>query len=565
MNKKGIVILPSLKNKLFYRRNFIITILLLIIFISVIWISLLQFRSPEVLPRNAKDNQFSAQRAEDYLKEFAIKPHPIGSKEHDRVRDYLMNTLTSLGVTPKIQKVENVNVGKNKVDIENIIARIPGKESSKAIMITAHYDTVSDSPGGADDGSSVASILETVRILLKSQPLKNDVIILITDGEEEGSLGAQAFVKNHPWAKDVGLVLNFEARGSTGPSVLFETSEGNDMLVSEFNKGTPHPVGNSFLYNLYKIMPNDTDLTTFKQSGMNGMNFAFFEGLSNYHTANDNLANLSLGSLQHQGENMLYLTQQFGNLNLVNKNEGNKLFFNFLGKYIVSYSEKFVIPIMILSIISFVFSFAHGYKHNKTSLLSSFYGFLISILTMGLAFVVGRGLWYLVKSSNNSWRIVTNIRISNIFFICFILLLFLLIAIIYQISFKKISAINLTMGAFFSWLVLLIVTSIFLKGSSYVFAWPLLLGLIGVNILMRLQNEHNLKGYIINIGIAVPAIFLTSPVIYLIYVLLSLKSISIILPLISLLGAFLIPIFNMIRVRDKFIKHATLQKRMNYN
>lgn len=65
---------------------------------------------------------------------------------------------------------------------------------------------------------------ETVRTLKAGEPLKNDVIFLFTDAEETGSLGAQVFVAEHDWARDVGLALNFEAPGNTGPVIMFESS-----------------------------------------------------------------------------------------------------------------------------------------------------------------------------------------------------------------------------------------------------------------------------------------------------------------------------------------------------
>ncbi|MDZ7612338.1 MAG: M28 family peptidase [Flavobacteriaceae bacterium] len=85
----------------------------------------------------------------------------------------------------------------------------------------------------------------------------------MSDAEEIGLLGAEAFVNHHPWAKEIKLVLNFEARGSGGPSfMLLETNQGNKNLIREFNASKPtYPVANSLLYSIYKMLPNDTDLT----------------------------------------------------------------------------------------------------------------------------------------------------------------------------------------------------------------------------------------------------------------------------------------------------------------
>ena len=53
------------------------------------------------------------------------------------------------------------------------------------------------------------------------------MITLLTDAEASGLLGAVAFVREHPWARDVAMTMNFEARGTTGRSLMFETGAGN--------------------------------------------------------------------------------------------------------------------------------------------------------------------------------------------------------------------------------------------------------------------------------------------------------------------------------------------------
>jgi len=84
------------------------------------------------------------------------------------------------------------------------------------VLLVAHYDSVPTGPGANDDGVGVATLLETARALTASAPLQNDVIFLFTDSEETGLLGAQAFVTEHLWAKEVEVVLNFEGRGNGG-------------------------------------------------------------------------------------------------------------------------------------------------------------------------------------------------------------------------------------------------------------------------------------------------------------------------------------------------------------
>jgi hypothetical protein len=531
-------------------------IILLLIFLTI-WLSFTQFRTPKALPANADATQFSAMRAMDYLKEIAEAPHPLGSKEHERVKDFIFSTLSDFGLSPEIQSEEGVFKawgGDYKGKIENIVAKIPGNDPSGAIMISTHYDSDEESPGAADAGASIASILETARILTKSLVLKNDVIILITDGEEKGLLGAQSFMKNHPWADEVSLVLNFEARGSEGPSILFETNEVNGTLITEFIKGTPNPVAYSFLYDLYKFMPHQTDLLIFKQSGMYGLNFAFFDGFYSYHSANDTISNLNLGSLQHQGENMLHLVRHFGNIDLVDPNPGKKIFFNILGKYVISYPVKNVIPLLIIVIISFVISFLYGMRSKRLTLKEISISFLLFLFMVVIAYLLGHGLWDLISNifSDSKTVIERNTRISNPLFVGLIFIGYALFTFVYQFASKKINIFNLSMGAYLCWIILAISASIFLKDSSYIFVWPLLFGLAGLCVLMLFKKENLFWSFAVTSVFAVPAILIAVPALYLVYILLTLDISGILLALSILIGAFFIPVLSKFRFRFIF-------------
>jgi Zn-dependent M28 family amino/carboxypeptidase len=167
------------------------------------------------------------------------------------------------------------------VKSKNIIAKIKGTSNTKALLLLSHYDSAphSSSLGASDDASGVATILESVRAYLYNKTQhKNDIIILFSDAEELGLNGASLFVTQHQWAKKVGLALNFEARGSSGPSyMLMETNQGNAKMVDAFSSGNvQYPVSNSLMYSIYKMLPNDTDLTVFREQGqIQGFNFAF--------------------------------------------------------------------------------------------------------------------------------------------------------------------------------------------------------------------------------------------------------------------------------------------------
>ncbi|OCA87698.1 peptidase m28 [Bacillus sp. FJAT-27225] len=522
-------------------------LMVVVILVSTVVVSLLQLRTPEVISTTSADG-FSAERAFSYLEEFAVKPHPLGSEEHDRVRDYLVETLEGFGLKPEVQKAESVHMPKGYITggiIENVVVRIEGKNPSKAIMLAAHYDSVPGSPGVSDDGAGVAAILETARILTEGKQLENDVILLLTDGEENGMLGAKAFVDEHQWADEVGLVLNFEARGNEGPSFMFETSDNNGWLVKEFVEAAPSPVAHSFIYSLYKLMPNDTDLSIFKNAGLNGMNFAFGEGVGHYHTTSDSLAELDKESLQHHGEYMLSLVKHFGGLDLDADREGNRLFFNLVGGLMVTYPEVLVFQLMLVAIVLYVLTIVHGHKRKLLSIKGVIGGFGVQIGVMAGAFLIGLAGWKLLTAlfSDMAWLMGTDVSFGKIYLLGFSFIVFAFLGYVYARVSRRMKLGSLAMGSLLVWLLFAVVTSLFLEAGSYVFVWPLLFALVGMNGVFWFKEMAGKSLMVVAVS-AVPAFLIVVPVIYLVHMLVSINLVSVLMVLVSLLGALLVPLFG---------------------
>ncbi len=145
---------------------------------------MLQLATPAVAPLTAPPTVFSAARAMQHLAIIAREPHPIGSPANVRVRDYLVAQLQALQLDPQVQTAVAVQerYGLQAGTVHNVVARIPGTQPGAAIMLAAHYDSVSTSPGASDDGAAVAAMLETARALTAGAPLQHDVILLFTDG-----------------------------------------------------------------------------------------------------------------------------------------------------------------------------------------------------------------------------------------------------------------------------------------------------------------------------------------------------------------------------------------------
>ena len=255
---------------------------------------------------NAPAEQFSAGRALETLIRLMGNqaPHPTGSDANAAVRERILREFARMGYVPGVQNAFNCNEFGTCATVNNIVARLEGGDKA-AVLLAAHYDSVPAGPGASDDGAGVAVALEIARAL-KSLPMRrHSVIFLIDDGEEAGLLGARAFVDSHPWAKDVRAIVNLDARGTSGPSLMFETGGANAWAARLYAESVPHPATSSVFYAVYKQLPNDTDFTVFKAAGDEGLNFAFIDNVTRYHTPLDNLANVNPGSVQHQGDNAL--------------------------------------------------------------------------------------------------------------------------------------------------------------------------------------------------------------------------------------------------------------------
>ena len=305
-------------------------------------LQLLVARLPDPRPESAPAAEFSAGRAlaiaERLLGDGA--PHPVGSAANEAVRDHIIAELEALGLPVELRSTFACSsIWPLCGYVENILTRLPGQSEGPAVMLTAHYDSVPAGPGAADDIAGVATILEIARILSAEPPPRNPVIFLFSDGEEPGMLGAEAFVAGHPWAAEVDAVVNLEARGSSGQSILFETTENAGWLTRAFVQQARQPIVGSVYNEVYDLAANNTDLTIYEAAGMHGINLGFIEEFAHYHTPLDNLTNLNPGSVQHQGDNALAAVRAYSELDLSQPPPGNRISLDLAPGLIVHWPE----------------------------------------------------------------------------------------------------------------------------------------------------------------------------------------------------------------------------------
>ena len=356
-----------------------------------------QTLAPEI--RTDTDLDFKA--VQQHVSVIAKKPHPMGGAANGDIRDYIVDHFESLGLETEVQKTTVVYRHPTRPNratiigsVENVIARLPGRQTGsqaaaadgyKDLVVMAHYDSRPLTPGAGDAASATASVLETARIMAVGPALVHDVIFLITDGEEMGLLGAQGYFRQHPSAQNVGLVLNFEARGSYGASFMFETSGNNDWLVDELIASTPDLVASSLSYEIYRQMPNDTDMSISKGEGIPGLNFAFSAGLFDYHAMTDTPENLDKNTLSHQANYVLATARHFARLENWQTGEGDQTYFNLWHGTLVSYSQGVAIAVGLAVLLLGVWLFVSARRSGLVqwgALGTGFLGVLILFLML---------------------------------------------------------------------------------------------------------------------------------------------------------------------------------------
>jgi hypothetical protein len=308
---------------------------------AVAALALLRARPPAPLGADAPPDAFSAARSFPHVEATCRSPHPAGRNE--AARSHLRSALEAAGLDVETHVGRGFALG-----LQSLVARLPGADPTGAVLFVAHYDSAPRAPGAGDDGAAVAAMVETARLLAAAPRLRNDLVFLLTDAEEVGLLGARAFVRSHPLAKEVSVAFNFEGRGNAGPLLMFQTSPGNGRLVSEWAAVAPRPAGNSLMGDVYRRMPNDTDFTVLLEAGIPGLNFAHVEGYTAYHMPGDVPERLSLATLQHHGETMLALARRFGTRDLRDLEGGDAVYFDVLGSVVIRHPIGLALPVALL-------------------------------------------------------------------------------------------------------------------------------------------------------------------------------------------------------------------------
>lgn len=457
----------------------------ILIFLFIVIIAILSFKAalpPEVIPTTDTES-FSAERAMKYLRQVAAEPHASGTAAHDRVREYIVDFCRQKGLEVEIQSGINFEHGSTRVNaafVKNIIATLKGTNpKEKAIMVVSHYDSQINTAAAADDGAAVAAQMEVIEMLTQSGPLQNDVIFLFTDSEELGLNGADYFVDHYDGIDGIGLILNFEARGNSGSAYSFETTSENGWMLREFKKAVKKPISNALAYEIYKLMPNGTDFTEFKRTGITGINSAFIDGWAYYHSPADTPENIDQRSLQHHGDHMLGMLRHFGNMDLNNTKANDVIFFNPFGGWFWIYSESLDLPLIILTALLWVLCAVKGRKQQRIQWKSIFVGSGLMLLSLIVAMLLLLGyqqLTNLLAGTESVWFANNKYQMGNTLIVILGLAL-ISFGLIFKKSLKG-SFESTYLGALLISILLIVPVKLFAPTGGYILYFPVLIALI---------------------------------------------------------------------------------------
>lgn len=137
----------------------------------------------------------------------------VGTPGNALARTYLIDRFEALGLEPvdgsyvhpfdfeRAIDFRNPDAGRESFTGYNLIGRIAGRDSSRVMAVTAHYDHVG--PGenneifnGADDNASGVAGILAIAEHFQNNPPEHDVLIIGFDAEEGGLNGARHLVAN---------------------------------------------------------------------------------------------------------------------------------------------------------------------------------------------------------------------------------------------------------------------------------------------------------------------------------------------------------------------------------
>ena len=522
-----------------------------------VW-SVVALQPPEPLPITAPADRFSAARAFEHVQDVAGEIHVAGSAANDRVVESLVATLTELGLDTRVQNaVGTWQTGPGETEmarVRNVVGVLRGSDPTGRLFLMAHHDSVETGPGAADAAAGVSSLLEAVRALSQGPQLRNDVVVVLTDAEEACLCGAEAFASSHPLAGNGGVVLNFEARGTRGPPIMFETSRGNAGLAEAFATAAPHPVASSFAVEVYRALPNDTDFSVLLADGdFTGLNTAFIDGAAAYHTPQDVPERLDQGTLQAMGDNALALARELAGRDLgalAEPGAQDASYFPVLGE-LVRYPGAWVWPLAGIALAAVALAVVVAGRRGHSTGGWTAGGAALALVPLAAAPLAVQGLWSVLVAVRPGYASMLDPWRPGWFRLAAVALVAAVVLLWYASLRRRVGPTALALGALVWLAVLAAVLAAFAPGGSYLAAWPAIAG--GLTAIVAVVSRSRAVRAIAALAGGAVAVVVLAPTVALFFPALGLSSGAAPAVVATMLVVALLPAFELLFPDDEEI------------
>ncbi|WP_069170066.1 M28 family peptidase [Streptomyces griseus] len=480
-------------------------------------------RMPTAQGLDAPADTFSAARATAHVREIAAAPRPSGSAAHTRAREYIVRTLTALGIDTRVHTgaaashrpdLSPTGADSRYADLrlENVVARVPGTANTRPVVLVTHYDSTEAGPGANDAGVPVSVLLETARALREGPPPRNDVLFVFTDAEESGLLGAQALVNEPGTLPSDAVVLNFEARGSRGPSLMFEAGPDAGWLVSTLAGRVPGARTDSLLDAAYEYMPNLTDFTVFQEAGHQGLNLAYLDGYTHYHGADDSPEQVDPATVQHQGAQALGLARALASADLARTPAGDSAYFQAAG-WFVSYPLGAAVPAALATAALGLALLLRLRARGTLTVGAVLRGFAVALGQLVIAAGAAYALAPLVAAGHPEFAHYYDIGGHGPALAGFLVLTLAVGSGLALFARRWVGTGAQVAGAALLWILLSLVSAVMLPGGSHVFVWPTL-GLLTAAGVLTSRAGKTVRGRLLAAAVGtVPAALLVFPLV----------------------------------------------------
>ncbi|MCF7915795.1 MAG: M20/M25/M40 family metallo-hydrolase, partial [Spirochaetaceae bacterium] len=482
-------------------KNIITIVLIAAAAVLGAFISTYPLHNPPGVPEKSGPSAFSAyppfslERAMEDLEVITRQPRVPGTQGYAAARDYIAAELNELNEIEGLKEIDELKELGLEVEItdsisvrsqagnanaaraRSVVARLPGTDSTGAVLLGGHLDTVHTTTGASDCGAAAVSVLETARALAEGPTPQNDIIFLIEDGEETSRSGSNSFATRHRWAQDVRVAINLEAMGTGGSSLLYVTGQENRWIINEALQVMPNPVAYSFANDLiWTTGTGGSDLDQFLTVAETGLGLVYLNNVPAYHSMADSIENLDPASLYHHGNTMLSLARHFGSLDLDRDlSRGNAVYFNLLSRFVVHYPAWAGVIIALIAAAALAAVLLAGFRSRRLEWKGIILGAAVFLPFAIAATALSGLLWYLLRIIDPRLQVfLVGVSYDRpLYSLAFALFAAALMTAGYAL-FKKRTPVELALGAAL-WSALLSLLSAFaLPGSSYIFSLSLL-------------------------------------------------------------------------------------------